>query len=75
MCAEDRGEWAQLEEWAAGIEEAVDAVAHQQLASVGVLGAGGLTPTKAHQGAPIAQVVDELTHGRGGRRRFLGSHP
>ena len=57
-----RRQRAQLEERAARVEQPVDPVADQQLAAAGVLGPGGLAAALAHDGQPLAQVVDELAH-------------
>ena len=55
-------ERAQLEERAARVEQAVDPIPHQELATTGVLGSGTLRATLAHECQPLAQVVDEVAH-------------
>ena len=57
-----RGQRAELEERAAGVEQPVDPVADQQLAAVGVLRPGGLAAAPADDGQPLAQLVDERLH-------------
>ncbi len=55
-----RGQGAQLQEGAAGVEQPVDPVAHQQLAPRQVPLAGGLRPAPPYDGQPGAQVLGEL---------------
>ena len=57
-----RGQRAQLEERAARVEQPVHPVAHQQLAARGVLLARRLRAALAHDGQPLAQVLDQLPH-------------
>ena len=57
-----RGQWAQLEERAAGVEQPVHPVTDQQLAPRGVLLACRLRPAQAYDGQPLAQVGDEVPH-------------
>ena len=57
----DGGERRQLEERRARVEQPVDPVADEQLAAGGVLGAGRLRTTLAHDGQPRAQLVDQTT--------------
>ncbi|CAM3728322.1 hypothetical protein NOZE110980_12625 [Nocardioides zeicaulis] len=66
------GEGSELQERAAGVEQAVDAVADEELAAVGVLAPRALRAALADPGEPVTQVVDELAHGRGGLG--LGHH-
>ena len=57
-----RGERAELEERAAGVEQPVDPVAHEQLAAVGVLGPRRVTAAAPDDGQPRPQVVDDVPH-------------
>ena len=66
-----RGQRAQLEERAAGVQEPVDPVADQQLAAVGVLGASALGPALPDEGEPLAELVDELLQAAGRRGRLV----
>ncbi len=56
-----RRQRAELEERAARVEQAVDPVADQQLAAVGVLGPGLVAATSPHHGEPLAELVGHLT--------------
>jgi hypothetical protein len=67
-----RGQRAQLEERAARVQEAVDPVAHQELAPVGVLGTRALRPASPDEGEPFAKLLDELTEATFRRRRLAG---
>ena len=64
----ERRQRAQLEERAAGVEQPVDPVAHEQLAAVGVLGPRGLAPATAYDGEVLAELVHEAAET--GRRRW-----
>ncbi len=61
-------EGAELEERASGVEEAVDAVAHEQLAAPDVLVASGAAAADPDGGEALAQVGGEVAqavgHGR-----------
>ena len=56
----ERRQRAQLEERAAGVEQPVDPVAHQELAAVGVLLPRRLAATPAYDGQVLPQLVDQL---------------
>jgi hypothetical protein len=57
-----RGQRAQLQERAARVEQPVDPLTDQQLATGRVLLAGGRRAAPAHDGQPFAEVGDELAH-------------
>ena len=59
-----RGQRRDFQKGAAGVEQGVDAVAHQQLAARGVLGACRLVATQRGAREGGMQVVDHGLHGR-----------
>ena len=67
------GKGGKLEERRAGVEQAVDAFAHQQLAARAVPGLGGATAAFVDAAEEGAQGVDLFQHGRGVGRELGGA--
>ncbi|MCY1454915.1 hypothetical protein D9M71_720120 [compost metagenome] len=59
------GEGGEFEERRARVEQAIDTLAHRQLAARGVLGDGGGATALVDAAEEGAQVVHLLQHGRG----------
>jgi hypothetical protein len=68
------GQRRQLEQGRPGVEQPVDAVAHEQLAAVDVPLPGPLVTAEAGRGRPLPQLGDQVGQGWGGRAGGRAGH-